>query len=209
MLEIETKYRLTDESQLRSRLVDLGSVVGATEVHADTYFQHPARDFVASNEALRIRTINSVASVTYKGPKRRVDGSAVKARQELEWCLAPGDADGGQMQQLLVALGFTPVATVRKERQSFTWPEQQEPLSVFTLTIDHVDEVGDFAEIELLVDQSSEQELRAASERIDQLAVRLGLCEAVRESYLELLLRKRAESSRAAGAANASGEEAK
>ena len=155
-----------------------------------TIMRYHSRDFVQTKEALRIRSIDSVASVTYKGPKLPVGDSALKARKEIEWCLAPGDADGSQMEQLLLALGFSAVTTVRKERQSFGWPETDPQLSAFTVTIDQVQEVGLFAEIELLIPDQSSDEIDAAGERISDLAGRLGLSKSVPQSYLELLLKQ-------------------
>lgn len=191
MLEIETKFRLTDESELRRRLSELNASAGEMERHADTYFRHPSRDFVQTREALRIRRINEVASVTYKGPKHQVADAALKAREEIEWCLAPADADGEQMERLLLALGFTAVATVSKQRESFSWPDSANELSGFTVTLDHVSQVGEFAEIELLVTDSSAAEIDAAGSRIQALAERLGLAEPVTPSYLTMFLAKR------------------
>ncbi|MCO8122700.1 class IV adenylate cyclase [Stieleria sp. TO1_6] len=191
MLEVEQKYELDDQPRLRGQLAAIGAIAGTTERHRDTYFQHPSRDFVQTSEALRIREIDSIASVTYKGPKLAVGDSTLKARKEIEWCLAPGDANGCQMHELLVALGFREVATVRKERQSFHWPAGNRELAAFTLTIDLVDQVGLFSEIELLVPEAdaADGNVDQAGERIAALAARLSLTRPVRESYLELLLR--------------------
>ncbi|WP_182868072.1 class IV adenylate cyclase [Stieleria mannarensis] len=190
MLEVETKYELQDKAALVKCLHDLAAVGGKPEQHADTYYRHPSRDFVATKEAFRIRLIDSVASVTYKGPKMDVGDSALKAREEIEWCLEPGDTDGSQMTRLLLALGFDPVATVRKERQSYTWPKSNSPYADFTLTIDQVDQVGLFAEVELILHDDSPEAVRSAGARIDDLAGRLGLEKTVRSSYLNLLLEK-------------------
>ncbi|PAY19562.1 adenylyl cyclase [Rhodopirellula sp. SM50] len=190
MLEVETKYELADKADLVKRLDEMGAVGGNVERHADTYYRHPSRDFVKTKEAFRIRLIDSVASVTYKGPKMDVGDSALKAREEIEWCLAPGDADGSQMTRLLQALGFDPVATVRKERRSYAWPKSDPQYADFTLTIDQVDQVGLFAELELLLQDNSPGAVKSAGERIDALAERLGLVTTVRSSYLNLLLNK-------------------
>lgn len=189
MLEVETKFLLDDRQRLIEALGRIGAIQGKHERHADTYFRHPCRDFVQTKEALRIRSIDSVASVTYKGPKLAVADSALKARKEIEWCLAPGDADGNQMEQLLLALGFTPVATVRKERLSFNWPSDHANYSQFTLTIDQVEQVGRFAEIEVLIDDES-PDVETAGKQINELAGKLGLSQAVPNSYLRLLLNK-------------------
>ena len=53
--------------------------------------------------------------MTYKGPN--LPGT-VKARHELEWALHPSDPAGEQLEELLIRLGFEPVATVVKVRQS-------------------------------------------------------------------------------------------
>jgi adenylate cyclase class 2 len=188
MFEIETKYRLADETLLRQRLTELGASEGGVERHTDTYFRHPSRDFVKTREALRIRCVDSLASVTYKGPKLELQDAALKAREEIEWCLAPGDADGSQMERLLLALGFTAVATVRKQRQSFSWPNDRGEFADFTVTIDHVEQVGDFAEIELVVPDSVAGRVDAAGRRIGELAERLGLTDSVPSSYLTMLL---------------------
>ena len=190
MLEVETKFKLDDRNELLRRLEFAGAREGGTERHEDTYFRHPCRNFVETKEALRIRSIDSVASITYKGPKLPVGDSALKARQEIEWCLAPGDSDGDQMEQLLLALGFTKVTTVRKQRQSFSWPDEDEQHHGFTMTIDQVDHVGLFAEIELLVADESPSAVKAAGERIDSLAETMGLTQSVRESYLTMLVNK-------------------
>ena len=190
MLEIEKKYVLADQEDLLRRLADAGAVEGKTECHVDTYYRHPCRDFVKTNEALRVRRVDSVASVTYKGPKLDLGDANLKAREEIEWTLAPADADGSQMTRLLLALGFSSVTAVKKERRSFQWPQGNPEFGGFTLTIDRVDQVGLFAEVELLIDDGSSGSVDRAGERINGLANRLGLVDAVRKSYLQMLLDK-------------------
>lgn len=188
MLEVETKFKLDNEAALVESLSQTGAVTGRVERHADTYFAHPSRNFAETNEALRIRSIDSVASFTYKGPKLDVGDRALKARKEIEWCLAPGDPEGQQLTEVLTALGFTPVATVRKVRRCFGWPDEIHQYTGFAVTIDNVEQVGLFAEIELLVPESSVDAVEAAGERINDLSERLGLTQTVRKSYLQLLL---------------------
>ena len=90
--------------------------LGEPIVQSDQYFAHPARDFAQTDEALRIRTVGDTSFVTYKGPK--LDATS-KTRRELELPLAASDPDGSQFAELLAALGFTPVAIVRKQRRKF------------------------------------------------------------------------------------------
>jgi adenylate cyclase class 2 len=121
---------------------------------------------------------------------------AAKVRKEIEWCLSPGDSEGEQLHDLLTSLGFTPVATVSKQRQSFHWPDHHPELSPVTFTLDDVDEVGLFAEIEWIVDEkrqaeSSSEGVDLAIGQLQRIANQFELTELVRESYLELLLLRR------------------
>jgi adenylate cyclase class 2 len=113
------------------------------------------------------------ARITYKGPL--VD-DASKTRRELE----TGVEDGETVDGILRALGFTPAATVEKERERYR-------LDGFTVTLDSVTDVGAFVEIERDVPESA-----VAATRDDAFALlrRLGLDpdDGIRTSYLGMLL---------------------
>ena len=114
--EVELKFRLTDHGALERRLVDLGAR-GAPEIgQEDIYLSHPARDFAATGEALRIRRVGDDNRVTYKGP--RLSGPT-KTREEIELAVTSGEAAFHQLFQLFDHLGFRPVATIRKSRKPF------------------------------------------------------------------------------------------
>ncbi|MDG2220595.1 MAG: class IV adenylate cyclase [Rubripirellula sp.] len=178
--EVEQKFRVQDPEALQGRLIELGGVASPAEQHSDTYYNHPCRDFAETQEALRVRRVNNQPFLTYKGTK--LPGT-VKARRELEWCLAPGDADGSQTEELWKLLGFREVATVTKTRQGFTL--SAEPSS-FTVVIDEVERLGFFAEIELLV--TGPQGVDLARQRILDLAVQLNLEVSESRSYLRMFL---------------------
>lgn len=190
-VEVEQKFVVVDPRGLREKLLSLGAIENELQLHADTYFAHPSRDFAVTGEALRIRRVNGVVLVTYKG--KREQPGVLKVRRELEWALAhpnsenganpvPGDPDGTKFQELLELLGFRSVATVVKHRRPFYFPCEFKGLNV---TIDRLDQVGDFAEIEQLV---SPDGIESARDSITTLAARLGLCQAERRSYLQILL---------------------
>lgn len=180
MFEVEQKFHVSDTNETRRLLEDLKAVAGPVEVHADTYYNHPCKDFAESKEAFRVRRINGRPLITYKGPK--LPGT-VKARQELEWSLDPGDQDGTKMEQLLQLLGFRRVATVEKNRRPFSLPG---PLSEMTVVLDEVEKLGFFAEIEILA--GDQEELESARAKVLELASRLGLRDAEPKSYLTMLL---------------------
>ncbi len=181
-LEVELKFRAEGDNDLaaiRERLIQLGARAVETLDQADTYFSHPARDFAQTDEALRLRRVGERNCITYKGPKLDV---TTKTRRELELPLAGGAKAFEQFSQLLTALGFRPVATVRKQRELMTLDWQGTRIEA---ALDCVADVGEFVELEASADELS---LSAAREGITSLANQLGLSESEWRSYLELLL---------------------
>ena len=146
---------------------------------ADAYFNAPHRDFAKTDEAFRVRRIGPKNFITYKGPKT---DAQTKTRREIEVALANGVAVADQFQELVTALGFRPVAVVRKRRRVYDLTG-----GGFTLHIclDDVTGVGQYAEVEIVAPES---ELDRAKAVVLQVAADLGLTEMERRSYLELLL---------------------
>ncbi|MEX2139765.1 MAG: class IV adenylate cyclase [Pirellulales bacterium] len=182
MLEVEQKFRVPDLAAIAARLTDLGGTLGEAELQIDRYFNHPSREFARTDEALRIRQVGEMNYVTYKGPKL---DSTTKTRREIEVPIAPGDVMAEQFAELLVALGFRPVAEVRKQRRKTTLEHRGWRIE---LVLDEVERVGQYVELEVVVEPS---EMDAAREAIGSLAAELGLTENERKSYLELLLERR------------------
>jgi len=201
MFEIELKFAVTDLATFECRLAEIGALPQSVQVHSDTYYNHPCRDFVETREALRVRRCDGVPMITYKGAKLP---GIVKARREMEWRLDPGDADGRKTEELLVALGFRHVATVSKRRQTFviagppgepsgmtkSTPPAAAGQHSIAITIDQVEAVGTYTEIEITLDhaQPSEETLAVARAEISAIAVSLGLTEPEPRSYLRMLL---------------------
>ena len=179
MLEVELKFPLDDALSLRERLASVGAVAKGVVVQSDAYFNHPARDFAQTDEALRIRTVGDESVVTYKGPKL---GGWAKTRFELELPLAAKTSDG--WMEILTRLGFRAVATVRKRRELFELTREGR---AFELSIDEVEGLGVFAEVETLADEASRE---CAEHAVLALAAELGLTDAEPRSYLEMLLTK-------------------
>src|SRR5262245_63874064 len=116
MLEIEVKYRVDDFAGLERSLAKLGAKQVEERDDADAYFNAPHRDFVQTDEALRVRRIGPRNMVTYKGP--RID-KQTKSRTEIEVPLAEGPEADADFQRLLTLLGFRPTAVVRKHRRVY------------------------------------------------------------------------------------------
>lgn len=178
--EVEMKFHMpADRSRVLQRLAEFGAVPADDVAQADRYFNHPARDFAQTDEALRIRSIGDSNVVTYKGPKI---GTTTKTRLEIEPALGDGPHNAEQFAEVLVALGFRPVATVNKRRQSY---DLQRNGRAFEVCIDRVDRVGDFIEIETSAERSG---LPEAQQAVRSLADEFQLQDEVRRSYLSMLL---------------------
>ncbi|GAB3037916.1 class IV adenylate cyclase [Natronobiforma cellulositropha] len=178
MYEVEVKVRAS-LAGVRRHLEDLEATPLGTVVQADTYYDAPHRSFAETDEALRIRRERAAdeddeqARLTYKGPL--VDEQS-KTREEFETGVERGAVLAGALEQL----GFDPAATVTKRRERFA-------LEGYTVTLDAVEGVGEFVEVETEADEETLEEARDGA-----LAVleRLGLDpeSQLRTSYLELLL---------------------
>jgi adenylate cyclase class 2 len=181
MLEVEMKFRAPENVALEDRLREWGAVADKEREEADAYFNAPHRDFAQTDEALRIRQIGAANYVTYKGPRR---DATTKTRAEIEVGLENGDGPAEDFQRILLALGFRPVAVVRKRRRVWKVTRGGYKLEI---CLDDVERVGRYIELEI---QAPEAELDAARGAVQQAATELGLTQSERRSYLELLLAK-------------------
>jgi adenylate cyclase class 2 len=182
MLEIEVKYGGADFAALERRLAEWGARAEPPRTDADHYFNAPDRDFAATDEALRLRRIGPRNFVTYKGPKC---DAHTKTRVEVEVPIAEGGRAADDFARLLTLLGYRPVAVVHKARRLFHLDRDGFALEI---TLDEVEGVGRFAELEI---QAPQERLDAARAVLLQTAAELGLRESERRSYLEMLLAAR------------------
>jgi len=203
MFEVEIKVP-ADVDSVRDRLRDAGAERLDARLQRDTYYDAPHRDFAETDEALRVRhetplpdgigsgerhggasvdrgdasddgqTPAATTKLTYKGPLIDADS---KTRVEHETEVSDADATAG----LFSGLGFEPAATVEKRREFWS-------LASFTVTLDAVDGLGEFVEIEREV--AAEDEVAATRDEALAVLERLGLdADAqVRTSYLGQLL---------------------
>ena len=188
MYEVEVKVR-ADHDAVRGRLADAGAERVEGVVQTDTYYDAPHRDFAETDEALRLRreaatdgasetdevdgAPDAATRVTYKGPLVEDES---KTREEFE----TGVGDGETAHELLSRLGFEPAATVEKERERYA-------LDGYTVTLDAVDGLGEFVEVER---EAPESEVEAAREGAFKVLRSLGLDpdDGIRTSYLGMLL---------------------
>ena len=174
MLEFELKVRIPSLDPVRKQLIGHNArFCGRIHEH-DIYYNAPHRDFGVTDEAIRVRYTNDNAVVTYKGAK--IKTSALKAREELNMVVD----SGAVFEQMLDRLGFTRTAEVNKWRENYRLFEA-------AITLDEVENLGTFIEIEIL----SADENSNPTARIEEIAKEVGVFgEPILASYLELLLSK-------------------
>jgi adenylate cyclase, class 2 len=183
-IEVEQKFHVHDPAEIEARLKVRGIDLSPSKRQVDQYFNHPSRDFAQTDEALRIRQIGDDNYVTYKGPKL---DQTTKTRREIEVAIAAGAEAAGQFSEMLVALGFRPVAEVRKQRRKASIEHSGHQIEI---VLDDVELVGTYIELECLADASA---VESSKQAIASLSAELGLPESEneRKSYLELLLQRR------------------
>jgi adenylate cyclase class 2 len=187
--EVEVKVSIRSPAATEQALLRLGAVKTNIETQIDTYFNHPCRSFEDTDEALRLRDRKSIdlatipddlhagmIEMTYKGPKL---DTSTKTRYEM----SVGISGTGSAQSILEHLGFTLIATVKKERTFFS-------VGDMVVSIDLVEHLGSYLEAERIV--GAKDKIPEAREEIFQFLAQLGLHreDSIRESYLELYLEK-------------------
>ena len=177
--EVEQKFRIDDMRAIESKLAELNARIETPIRQVVRYFNHPQRDFGESDEALRLRQVSDDNFITYKGPK--IDPTT-KTRRELELSLPHGQHVPEEFAELLQALGFREVATVKKIRRTAHVPWEGHQIEI---ALDDVLELGSFVELETTADDES---LNAAKTALATLAKRLEIVMSERRSYLEQLL---------------------
>jgi adenylate cyclase class 2 len=173
-MEVEAKAYCEDLSVIEELIKGLGAEYKEEIEQFDTYYNHPARDFAQTDEALRIRWVHEKAHLTYKGPK--ID-DITKTREEI----AVEVEDGDHAKEILVKLGFSEVGTVRKIRKKYNFNE-------FVICMDKVDGLGSFVEMEAQCDSDDSEEVSRLTGNILRTLKEWGLEKIERKSYLELLL---------------------
>ncbi|MDY6958468.1 MAG: class IV adenylate cyclase [Halobacteriota archaeon] len=176
MIEVEVKVRLSHDG-IETKLDDIGAKFSGSEEQIDVYYGAPHRDFSATDEALRIRTVTSGSIskdiITYKGPK--IDSES-KTREEVE----VGIDDKVVMDRMLTLLGFSKVYEVSKTRRNYR-------IGDIMISLDDVKGLGSFMEVEISCDGDDfSTQKNMVFSILNKLGYKRG--DVIRTSYLELLL---------------------
>jgi adenylate cyclase class 2 len=186
--EVEVKARVESREKLAKKIESLGGRFTREVAQEDVYFIHPCRNLRERDEALRLRREGGECILTFKG--KRV-GKEAKIREEIEVRVDDFEAT----QNIFSQLGFEKLFIIRKSRKDFL-------LDGATISLDSVEGLGEFVEIEVMVpsmkkdiveDANHMQELKrklfAIAERLEVPTERL-----TTESYLEMLASKSSSS---------------
>lgn len=179
MIEYEIKAKLDDQKAFTNLITSLGGRYGMRLMQTDTYLTNDVLDFPGEGSVFRMRVstgdgIGKSSFITYKGPK--ID-EKTKSREELEF----GVSDPNIALDVLRRMNFAVVLSIKKTRQEYY-------LGMYTVCVDHVDELGWFAEIE---QTSRVGEIDRPQEELLSAARMLHLDNQERRSYLELMMEKR------------------
>ena len=174
--EVEVKIKVENLAKVEEDLKKLGADEVEYGVQEDLYFNAPHKNFVATDEALRIRRSNGKCFLTYKGCRLN---SQAKTREELEVKVE----DFNVIRLILEKLDFKPVYLVKKIRKSFK-------LENLKINLDNVENLGSFVEIEGFA--KDEDERKKVVENVRRVLLKLNLHDKKLEdkTYLELLLEK-------------------
>jgi adenylate cyclase class 2 len=133
----------------------------------DIYYTAPVRDFLTTNECLRIRDTDEYTELTYKGATTEaMDRESQFWKEELD---IPIDGYRGSVEALLTQIGCEELVTVEKERTVFQIDGRE-------VTLDKVTHAGWFLEVESTAE--TEAEIETALERNRQLLEKIGVDDA-------------------------------
>ncbi len=191
MLEIEMKFRVANAAEYERLISEtLGASFGAPTVESDVFFTNEALGFPNEGKSLRIRRRGNYLAATFKGP--RLD-SQTKTREEIELTLVDErpelteenarrvDEARANWIRFYERLGFSQYGVVTKSRRraSTEYGGRQ-----FEITLDEIDGLGVFTELEVSAEKDEFADARAV---VMLLAQKLGLRETVTSSYLSMV----------------------
>lgn len=167
--EVELKYRLLDRHAFFAALqMRNPEVMLEDNLEHDCYFDLPSQSLKCEHKSLCIREMQPSGIMLWivKGPEK-------------DRCEAVNITEATKAKSMLHTLGYECVLEIKKRRSIYF-------LGEFHLTIDHIEGLGDFAELAIMT--NDETLLPKYEVQLQQLAADLGLSETQREwlSYRQL-----------------------
>lgn len=181
MVEVELKARLRDRAATLSAVSSFARDGGEVD-KADEYWHEPDWRRSGGSRGFRIRTEDGASVVNYK-EKRREGGIEINRESEFE---VP---DRDAFVEFLRRLGCEPSYAKRKRGRSFMAGGTDDCPDQATIEILEVSGLGDFIEIEILLESEDASAIASARREIGALLARSGVAESDIEPrfYSELL----------------------
>ena len=174
MIEVEIKARIKNKNKLKKKLEEIGANFVRIEKQVDRIFGNSM--FLDSNNMIvegglsaRIREVNNLKTLEFKEILRQKGG------MEIESVLS----DVGIGLRFLEKLKFKEAFTILKLRETYSYND-------FTICLDNVDQLGNFIEIEKMVEFSGDIN-RAKEECIDLLNILVSNSEIENKKYGDLM----------------------
>jgi len=185
--EFELRYITDDHSAVLDSLKNLRGKIKDELIQNDLYFSIPAGSIVEKNSIIRVRedknqNNESKIILSYKSPNVLREG--VETREEIEVQVL---SNVPTLVQLLGKLGMKPLVAVTKKRVEYSLIYKGVHL---TVTLDKVETLGSFTEIELISDRRDDA--KKLIELGEELAAKLSLDKTKKISlgYHEMMLEK-------------------
>ncbi|MCX7025490.1 MAG: class IV adenylate cyclase [Spirochaetes bacterium] len=176
MIEVELKAWIDDPETVALRVASFANFVRSFE-KADEYWHGSEWRLHRGQKGFRIRSDESRSIVTFK---RKRTEAGIEINDEREFDVS----DPAAFSEFALRIGCEPFYAKRKTGSA--WDAQG-----VTIEITHVDGLGDFIEIERLVESDDSALIATAQGLIRTMLVRTGVPESSIEprSYSELLVR--------------------
>ena len=169
--EVERKYKVSNLSSMRKKLVDAGAKAFMRDnIETDYFYDTADGTLKAAGKQLVLRSMAPSGRTLWfvKGP------SAYE-------CVSTDLPDFSAAQQLLASLGYVEVDRLIKERDLYF-------LGAFHLTLDTIKPFGSFVEVAVMTDDADA--LKNWSIKVEALAEKLGLSAdmLITQSYREMMV---------------------
>ncbi|WP_421331868.1 class IV adenylate cyclase [Aeromonas veronii] len=170
--EVEFKYQLTDRPAFLKALLALNpEIMLEDNLEQDRYFDTPDDALARAGKSLTIRTMqpSGIQLWIVKGPEK-------------DRCEAVTINDADKAVSMLLTMNYRQIFVITKRRSIYF-------IGPFHVTLDHLAEIGDFAELAIMTDD--EERLPAFRQQLLALADQLGLSPDAQEprSYRALYTR--------------------
>ena len=154
--EVEFKYQLTDRPAFLKALLALNpEIMLEDNLEQDRYFDTPDDALAQAGKSLAIRTMqpSGIQLWIVKGP-------------ETDRCEAVNINNADKAVSMLLTMNYRQILEITKRRSIYF-------IGPFHVTLDHLAEIGDFAELAIMTDD--EERLPAFRQQLLALADQLGL----------------------------------